>query len=261
MAKDRLLIQPVSMDLAWNDPEENLKRMERLLRARLERSKQAPPESQIFVFPELTLTGFVTKEPVSFSLKPPSPFVERLSRLASQFKTGLVAGFPEANPADPARPYNAAALFGPDGGIAASYRKMKLFTAGSSPEASVYAPGDSIKTVDYRGWKIGFAICFDIRFPEIFVDYAKARADLVVIPACWIGGPHKSLQFRTLAVAHAVWTQAYVLAVNRSGRDPFYEYDGSEYVFSPFGESVYRGEPVPLDEKTLEECRKLAVPR
>lgn len=256
---EELYLQPTPLDLAWNDPEENLRRVEAAVRAGLRRDPAVPAEARLFVLPELTLTGFVTKRPPSFAVDPPHPRVAALGSLARRLGTGLVAGFPEANPADPAKPFNTLALIGPDGRMAGRYRKMHLFTLGKSPEAGSYSTGSAGLVCDYRGWKVGLAVCFDARFARLFHAYARARADVVVVSSCWVGGPHKTYQYRTLCSAHAVLSQAYVAAVNRSGKDPSYEYDGSAYVFSPFGEDLYAGGPCRLDPGELERCRALEV--
>jgi len=254
-----LFIEPASMDIAWNDPWENLRRMEAILKKRLAKHPKIPSESRLFVFPELCLTGFVTKRPSSFGLKPMHPVLKQLASLAARHKTALVAGFPEQNPKNPAKPYNAAVLVNPQGDIIANYHKIHLFTQGDSAESKGYTPGKAGLVCRYRGWKIGFSICFDIRFPALFHAYAREKVDLLLMPSCWIGGVHKTYQFKTINSGHAILTQAYAVAVNRSGRDPFFEYDGSEYAFSPYGENRYEGSPVKLDAQELELCRKLIV--
>lgn len=251
-ARQPLFIEPVPMDLAWNDPKENLKRVETVVRGRLKDSKDVPPESRVFLFPELALSGFVTKNPPLLTAEP-------LQDLARRYGTAIAAGFPEANPKDKRRPLNALALVAADGSLVAKYHKLHLFTVGKNPESSAYSTGNTAVTCNYRGWKVGFAICFDLRFPALFHAYAKAAVDLMLVPSCWIGGPHKSEQYRTLGAAYSNLTQAYLSAVNRSGKDPFFEYDGSAYVFSPFGENIYRGRACRLEPESIEACRKMSV--
>ncbi len=253
---EELFVRPVSLDLAFNDPDENLKLIEAALRMRVPDS-DVSPEKQLFVFPELALTGFVTKNPAGF--KPADAPVRRLGELARDFGTALAAGFPETNPADPKKPFNTLALFSPDGRMAASYRKMHLFTVGREPESKAYSAGDSGRIVLYRGWRIALSLCFDLRFARLYHTYARAGADLILAPSCWVGGPHKSYQFKTLGSAQAILSQAYLVSVNRSGRDPNFEFDGAQYVFSPFGEDLYSGKPCLLDSGELEAARRLSV--
>ncbi|MBI3296919.1 MAG: carbon-nitrogen hydrolase family protein [Elusimicrobia bacterium] len=257
MARLPLSVEPVPLDLAWNDPAANLKAIEAEVRARLEASPETPPESRLFLFPELTLTGFVTKEPASFSVDD-GP-AGALRALARSLGVGIAAGFPERNPADPSRPFNALAVIDPAGKVAGLYRKTHLFTLGANPESAAYTAGARGTVFDYRGWKVGLAVCFDVRFSALFHAYAKAGVDLLLISSCWVGGPHKTEQYRTLCAAHAILTQAYAAAVNRSGRDPAWEYDGSAYIFAPNGESLSMESLSPLDPARLEAARALKV--
>jgi predicted amidohydrolase len=183
---------------------------------------------------------------------------EPIQRLARRFGTAVAAGYPEKNPRS-RRPLNALALAGPDGRLVAKFHKLHLFTVGKSPESSAYSAGSGPVVCRYRGWKIGFAICFDLRFPSLFHAYAKAGVDLMLVPSCWIGGPYKSEQYRTLGSAYANLTQAFLAAVNRSGKDPFFEYDGSSYVFSPFGDDRYARRACGLDATLIDACRKMRV--
>lgn len=253
-----LHVEPVPLDLAYNDPAANLKAVEAAVSARLAAHPDFAPEERLFLFPELTLTAFVTREPPAFKLSPADATVGAVAALARRFKTGLAVGFPEAPPGG-GKPLNALAVFAPDGSVAGVYRKNHLFTLGASPETAAYAAGDSGTLFEYRGWRVALAVCFDVRFSGLFHAYAKAGADLILVSSCWVGGPHKTEQYRTLTSAHAILTQAFVAAVNRSGRDPVWEYDGSAYVFSPFGADLHRGGPVRLDPSELDACRKLAV--
>lgn len=253
-----LSVEPVPLDLAYNNPAVNLKALEEAVAARLAARPEVASEERLFLFPELTLTAFVTKAPPAFSLAPADATVSAVAALAKRFKTGLAVGFPEKT-ADGGKPLNALAVFGPDGALAGVYRKNHLFTLGASPESAAYSAGDAGVVFDYRGWRVGLAVCFDVRFSALFHAYAKAGADLILVSSCWVGGPHKTEQYRTLTSAHAILTQSYVAAVNRAGRDPVWEYDGSAYVFSPYGANLHTGGPVRLDPAELEACRKLAV--
>lgn len=253
MPPQALHVHPVSLDLAWNDPEANLRQMEGAIHSRIPAG--GVPEEQLFLFPELTLTGFVTKDPPAYELD--HPLVKRLADMARANRVGIAAGFPERAPGS-AKPFNTLALFGPDGQLVARYRKLHLFTWGKNAESASYAAGEKAVMTTYRGWKVGFALCFDIRFPPLFHAYAKAQAELLLVSSCWIGGPHKSYQYRTIASGHAILTQAFVAAVNRSGKDPFFEYEGAEHVFSPYGEAL-AAPGARLDPAELVGARKLVV--
>jgi len=259
MDKQELFVEPVSLDLAFSEPAENLRRIEAAVSERLARAPAAAPGSRLFLFPELALTGFVTKQPRAFDLEGSDPVIEGLRRLAVSSRAVLAVGLPELNRSDPGRPFNSLALIGSEGELLASYRKLHLFTLGTSPESACYSSGEAGTLLSYRGWRIGLSICFDLRFPGLYHEYARSAADLILAPACWVGGAHKSYQFKTLGSAHAILSQAYLASVNRSGRDPAFEYDGSAYVFSPFGENLFEGAACRLDPSELESCRRLSV--
>jgi predicted amidohydrolase len=251
-----LSIWPTALDLAWNEPDKNLSLIDDAISRRL-KDQTLVSDELLFLFPELTLTGFVTKDPPGLVLgeRP----LKELAEIAAARKIAIAAGFPERNPADAKKPFNSLALFGSDGKLVARYRKLHLFTWGKSPESDVYSCGDKGVVCEYRGWKLGLGICFDVRFSGLFHQYARSNVDAMLISACWVGGPHKTYQYKTLCSAHAILTQSFVAAVNRSGRDPAFEYDGAEYGFSPFGEETANGKPLVLDASALEACRKLVV--
>ncbi|PCI37485.1 MAG: hypothetical protein COB53_06420 [Elusimicrobia bacterium] len=256
---ETLHINPMTLDLSWQDPEDNLSRIASQIKMRLKKNSDIKPNEQLFLFPELTLTGFVTETPASYAVEPPHAHISALRAIAKEHNTAIAAGFPEANPDDENRPFNTMLLIGADGEVVARYRKMHLFTWGENSEDKCYSAGNEGVTAVYRGWKIGFGTCFDIRFPRLFHGYASESVDLLLVSACWIGGPHKTYQFKTINSSHAILSQAYVAAVNRCGRDPFFHYDGGEYVFSPFGEDLYAKVPCKLDPAELEGARKLVV--
>src|SRR5258708_4632045 len=124
--KEPLFIQPTSLDLVWKEPQENLRRIEQAIKTKLSRLPDTAPESVVFVFPELTLTGFVTQEAIGLSMSPPDAALTALQAIASKYKTALAVGFPEANPKVPRRPFNTLALIAPDGGIVSRYHKTHL---------------------------------------------------------------------------------------------------------------------------------------
>jgi len=276
MARLPLFVDPVEMDLAFNEPEENLRRMRKSVDDRLAAHPDIPAQERLFVFPELTLTGFVTGSPRSFSTERPDPVIDGLRALARETGTALAAGFPETREGDgghgPAapearpsssrergKPYNVLALVGPDGRILAKYRKTHLFTFGKTPETAAYSAGEAGVLCMYRGWRVALSVCFDIRFPRLYHAYAREGADLILAASCWLGGPHKAYQYKTINSAHAILTQAYVAAVNRTGKDPSFSYEGGAHVFSPFGEDLYEGAPCRLDPQEIANCRGLAV--
>jgi omega-amidase len=258
--KPDLYLDPVPMDLAWEDPWANVKRMREEITHRLKKSPEIESEDRIFVFPEMTLTGFDTTHAEKVALERNSEVIESVGALARELKTAIVFGFPERGASK--RPVNTLLFVGSDGTEVADYQKMHLYTgalpaAPSEPE--MYDPGKTGVIAEYRGWKIGLAICFDLRFPQLFHAYAEEGADLILQIASWIPGPLKSHQFQTLSAAHAIMGQYYFLSVNRSGHDAAFAFEGEALVYSPKGERLAGDAPYRISEIALHEARNLVI--
>ena len=107
---------------------------------------------------------------------------------------------------------NRAALYGPDGALLASYDKMHLF--GLMGEDAHITAGDAPVVAETPWGRLGLAVCFDLRFPELFRRLALDGAEVVLIPAYW---PAPRLDhWQLLLRARAVENQMIVAGVNRS---------------------------------------------
>jgi len=131
--------------------------------------------------------------------------------------------------------YNTIAVVSPRNGVMGAYRKIHLFPLQN--EDKWLQPGEAPLVVDLPWGRVGFAICYDLRFPELSRRYAAERVDMIIVPMAW---PHPRLEhFRTLLRARAIENQCYMVAVNRVGVDD----DGTHFfghssVINPWGETV-----------------------
>lgn len=110
--------------------------------------------------------------------------------------------------------YNEAVLVAPDGEVAARYRKIHLFDMpGVGCESTYMKPGDRVVTAQIGPLKVGFAICFDLRFPELFLEQ---KADLYLVPSAFSlrNGPD---HWEVLVRARAIENLAYVVAPGQEG--------------------------------------------
>jgi omega-amidase len=261
MSKLALHLDLVPLDLAWEDIPRNLALTEEAIVSRLKANPQLPSESRLFVFPEVSLTGFVTETATEVAVERNGSEVQAFRDLAKKYRTALVIGFPEKI-AGQEKPSNTLLLISPQGEDLADYQKIHLYTAGPTPESATYERGSVGTIVDYRGWKLGFGICFDLRFPELFQVYAREGVELVILPACWIGGPGKARQFEVLSAARAIEGQFFFGSLNRSGKDPHCSFEGDVWCFSPKGEplaEVSRGGGFSLNPEMLVDAKKLQV--
>jgi predicted amidohydrolase len=188
--------------------------------------------ADVLVFPEMFM-GLPGPDygPAKIVEKDSGVFVERLRSLASKAELTIIAGCWEAG-ADNRRVYNTAYTFSPKGHILAVYRKMHLFDALSIRESDTMLPGDALPpVVEIGGIRVGFAICYDLRFPELFRYLASQKAQLVVVPSAWYQGPMKEVHWLTLLRARAIENTFYVAACNLIGPS----FCGRSCLFDPFG--------------------------
>jgi predicted amidohydrolase len=132
---------------------------------------------------------------------------------------------------------NTAVYVDANGQTLAAYSKVHLF--GPMGEQRYLAEGEQLALVA-TGWgTAGLAICYDLRFPELFRAYALAGADAVILPAQW---PRPRLEhWRTLLRARAIENQMLVIACNRVGRDGETEFFGRSAIIDACGETVIEG--------------------
>lgn len=162
------------------------------------------------------------------------PFVGALAEAAAARGAHVACGVWEVSP-DPERVYNTLVVLGPDGRRVGAYRKLHLFDALAVRESDRMLPGDAAPPVIEIGdVRVGVAICYDLRFPELFRDLAARGAEVVVVPSAWYAGPLKEDHWLTLLRARAIETTCYVAGADLTG-PPF---SGRSAVFDPFGVPV-----------------------
>lgn len=179
---------------------------------------------------------------------PQGETIKMLSNAAKEKNIYLIGGsIPELD--DQGRVYNTSFIFDNKGNLIGKHRKMHLFDIDikdrvSFKESEVLTGGKDVTIVDTEYGKIGVAICYDIRFPELLRIMALKGAKLVFIPAAFnmtTGPAHWEILFKSRALDN----QIYVAGIS-TARDINYSYVayGNSIVVSPWGEVVSR-----LDEK------------
>jgi predicted amidohydrolase len=130
------------------------------------------------------------------------------------------------------RCYNTSLLFGPDGALVATYRKIHLFGF-SGGETAVLTSGTDLVTADLGGTTVALATCYDLRFPELFRALLDRGAQMFLLPAAWPAP--RIAHWSLLAQARAVENQAYVVAVNACGDQGAVTLGGRSIVVDPWG--------------------------
>ena len=214
------------MDIVWENKAANFDTVGRLL------GKAAPGAGSLVALPEMFATGF-TMNTGAMAEVYGGETEGFLARTARDFGIWLVAGVGVRGPDGRAR--NKALVFSPAGELISFYTKMRPFTLGT--ESEHYAAGNRPIVFGAGEWSVAPFICYDLRFPEIFRDATAARQPhLFVVIANW--QPRRIHHWVRLLQARAIENQAYVVGVNRVGRDPQFAYNGRSIIVDFHGEII-----------------------
>lgn len=136
---------------------------------------------------------------------------------------------------------NRAFLFGPDGKKIATYDKIHMFDVDldngeSWRESATYEPGTESIVADLPFGRMGFAICYDIRFPQLFRAQADAGASILTAPAAFTRQTGEA-HWHVLQRARAIENGAFVISAAQGGRhEDGRETYGHSLIVSPWGE-------------------------
>jgi predicted amidohydrolase len=140
--------------------------------------------------------------------------------------------------------YNTSCIFGPDGNLIAKHRKVHLFDVEleniTFKESDTLGRGSGITVFDTEFCRMGVAICYDVRFPELIRLMALDGAEVIVIPASFnmtTGPAHWEMLFRTRAVDNQIYMAGASPARDEKGGYVSY---GNSIVVSPWGDIVSR---------------------
>jgi nitrilase len=166
------------------------------------------------------------------------PIQDFLAEAARRHGLWLVGGSIPLAADDPAKLRNSCLVFDDRGERVARYDKIHLFGFRKGEEhydeAATIEAGDRVVAVDTPLGRIGLAICYDLRFPELF--RAMGSVDLIVLPAAFTettGRAHWEMLIR----ARAVENQCYVAASAQGGRHPTgRQTHGNSMIVDPWGE-------------------------
>jgi omega-amidase len=215
----------VQTDIDWENKAVNHTRVQEML------ASVFPERGSLVLLPEMFATGFsmnvagiadqATHETQAF-----------LAELAAMHDVYIMGGVVVAD-AD-GRGRNQCVIYGPNGDELARYSKIRPFTFGG--ESDHYEAGERVEIFEWEGFRVAPFICFDLRFPELFRTAAAKGANLLTVIANW--PETRVAHWECLLRARAIENQAYVIGVNRSGRDPFLSYPGRSLIIDPNGETL-----------------------
>jgi len=199
-----------------SDIERNLSTTERLVR------KAAHAGAKFIATPEATTYLGPHDRKIKLAEPVNGPTHQRLSHLAAECGVTLLVGS-VAERCDDNKAYNTSLLFGPDGQLLASYRKMHLFDVDLSATGGVCFKGSDttgrgadLVVADTEVGRIGLSICFDLRFPEVYRSLCDQGATLLTVPSAFTLMTGKD-HWHTLLRARAIENQAWVIAPGQWG--------------------------------------------
>lgn len=200
----------------WGEKEKNIKKLIELMNEK---------NADIYILPEMAYTGYQLTskdEAQKIADMVDSENINCFVQWSKDHNSSVILGFPEKS-AD-GRIYNSSVMITPEG-EKHIYRKTHLFYK----ENLFFTPGNTgFDVYEWRGVKIGLAICFDWYFSESFRTLALKGADIIahcsnlVMPYC-----------QTVDYARAIENRIYIATVNRIGTE---ERDGEKLTFT--GQSV-----------------------
>ncbi|WP_286830385.1 carbon-nitrogen hydrolase family protein [Idiomarina sp. UBA3176] len=244
------------------DPQDNLAIVAKLL----EQLPAARP--QLVVLPE-AFSCFGAGDRAQLAMAEPykdGEVQKQLAALAKKHEVYLVGG---TLPVDAGERFSAASiLFGPDGAILNRYDKIHLFDVDVADNTKEYReskwtqPGSKVVTTETDFGVVGMAVCYDLRFPELFRALRQAGSQIIVLPSAFTQVTGKA-HWHALVRARAIEQQVFIVAPGQvgehaNGRETF----GHSIIVSPWGEILAEQEldegvvSVSVDVADIESIRK-----
>jgi len=160
--------------------------------------------------------------------------------IARELRIDLIAGSIVEQVEDRPKRFNTSVHAGPDGEIHAVYRKLHLFdveVAGTIyRESDAEDPGEEVVTTTLAdGTKLGMAICYDLRFPELFRILTLNGARVLALPSAFTLATTRD-HWEILLRARAIEDQCFVVAANQIGEHvPGKASGGRSLIADPWG--------------------------
>jgi predicted amidohydrolase len=241
--KQKIRVTLAQISCAQGAKEVNLKRIEESV------VKAKKLSSDLVIFPELSLTGYVVRDQIyELAETIPGPSTNIIENLARKTKMHIVFGMPELSEKTQATIYNSAVLTGPNGFIG-KYRKMHLPTHSVFEEKRYFRPGYQAAAFSTELGKIGLIICYDIFFPEIS-RLTRLEGSQLIICISASPGIRRSF-FETLTSARAIENTAFLAYVNLVGIEDGLQFWGGSRLIGPQGKVIVKAK---YDEEDFVTC-------
>ncbi|MCD6301234.1 MAG: carbon-nitrogen hydrolase family protein [Staphylothermus sp.] len=223
------IIVGIVQDAYTIDPQKNYEKIKSILTRQYK-------EADVILLPEYSMINILAGlEPQEvYSRSEPledSIFISKLSDLANFLDINIIAHIIERTDTRP-KTKSTSVLIEPSGKIHRLYSKIHLFDAYGYRESDYFIPGDSLSKGIYLGKYLFYvAICFDLRFPELFRTYARNNAYGVFVHAGWVKGYLKEEVLDVLGRARSHENTMYIILSDHTGE----LYVGRSGIFNPYG--------------------------
>lgn len=175
------------------------------------------------------------------------PIQDFFAALAARERVWLLAGTVPLRGDAPGRVRASSLLYDDAGRLAARYDKMHLFdvsleTGETYTESKFFEAGDRVSVADTPFGRLGLAVCYDLRFPELFRRMLDQGATLFALPSAFTAVTGRA-HWEVLVRARAIENLAYVIAPAQGGRHPHgRETHGDSMIVDPWGAVLARCE-------------------
>ncbi len=229
--KKVLKVLQLQFQSVLGDKQANFKKVSKLLK------ENADFEPDLVILPEVWTTGCDYENFQNSAEFIPAQTTMLLSGLAESYNTNIIGGSFIEKTFD-GKFYNSSVVIGRNGAVLGQYRKTHLFSHHGSLEKKYLNNGEETCVIDVEGVKFGIAICYDIRFPELFRKMVNQGAEVFVVPAAF---PQERItQWNILNQARALENQAFLISCNSFGSSNLVSPTGEILQTSDENETVIR---------------------
>lgn len=194
--------------------------------------------ADIVLLPELWASGYDLRNARKYASPLGEGWFARMQELAKDHRIGLGGSMIEERGEEF---FNTFILVDHQGKQLGFYRKAHLFDL--IEEKKYFSAGKQLALIESPWGKIGLALCYDLRFPELFRAYALKGAETILLVAEW---PRRRIaHWDTLLLARAIENQCFIAAVNKVGTSKGEQLGGNSAVIDPMGKILAKGGTAP----------------
>jgi len=238
----------------------NLEEAEKLIKTAVQQ------EAKLVVLPEnFAIMGMTEVDKVAIAeTAGEGPIQQFLSQQASKHGVWIVGGTIPVESSVTGKVYSTSLLYNDSGDMVARYDKIHLFDVmledsnESYNESETIESGNDVVVVDTPFGKLGMAICYDLRFPELFRAMADVGMEICVLPSAFTNLTGRA-HWESLLRARAIENLCYMIApdqggYHKNGRETY----GDSMIVDPWGVVLNRlphGTGVVVSDVDLEKLR------